>query len=297
MKYLKLIIGVAVLGGILGVGAKFLLRDPHVVQGRKLFEYYCAACHGEKGYGNGFNATNLDPRPRDLSDRLEPYMAGLSNEEIFNAIRNGVAGVFPAAAAAGHGELSAAAKPAAKAPAAAAGPKAEEEEEGGSPLMPYWGFTLSDDQVWSLVAFVRTLHKNKAEKIEFKDAAPAAEKPVLVSRPQPASFPAPSSPDAQRMIEEGKRLYETRYSCAGCHRINGNGGKIGPDLSRSGFRLNLAWIYQWIQAPQSFKSDTRMPAFNMPEEEAKAISLYLKTLNPTTAEAPGPPFGLEPSKG
>jgi hypothetical protein len=37
-----------------------------------------------------------------------------------------------------------------------------------------------------------------------------------------------------------------------------------------------------------------MPAFNMPEAEAKAIVLYLKTLRATAAEAPGPPSGKGP---
>lgn len=37
-------------------------------EGRTLFAHYCATCHGEQGRGDGFNAYNLDPRPRDLSD-------------------------------------------------------------------------------------------------------------------------------------------------------------------------------------------------------------------------------------
>ena len=37
-------------------------------QGQRLFLHYCAVCHGDRGAGDGFNAWNLDPRPRDLGD-------------------------------------------------------------------------------------------------------------------------------------------------------------------------------------------------------------------------------------
>ena len=279
MKILKSFRPIAAVGIFFVVGACALFEDKHVSEGRKLYGYYCAQCHGEKGRGNGFNATNLDPYPRDLTDKLEPFMSELSNEDIFKSIREGVAGAFP--------------KHETAVPAVS---KSEEEEEGGSPSMPYWGYTLTEDQVWSIVAYVRTLHKNSAEKIAFKEEAVAGEeKKPRLSRPQPVSFPDPNSPEGLKLSEQGKVLYETRYSCSGCHRIGQNGGQIGPDLSRSGIRLNTSWIYQWIQYPQAFRHETKMPAFNMPEADAKAIAIYLKTLRATAAESPGPPSGKGPT--
>lgn len=279
MKILKSIRPIAAVAILFAVGACALFEDKHVAEGRKLYGYYCAQCHGEKGQGNGYNATNLDPHPRDLTDSLEPYMSELSNEDIFKSVREGVAGAFPR-----HDT------------AVPVKPKSEEEEDGGSPLMPYWGYTLTEDQVWSLVAYVRTLHENSAEKIAFKEEAAAGEeKKSHLSRPQPTSFPEPISPEGLKMAEQGKVLYETRYSCKGCHRIGKTGGQVGPDLSRAGIRLNTNWIYQWIQYPQAFRHDTKMPAFNMPEADAKAIAMYLKTLRATSAESPGPPFGKGPT--
>ena len=35
--------------------------------GKATFQHYCQTCHGETGAGDGFNAFNLDPHPRDLS--------------------------------------------------------------------------------------------------------------------------------------------------------------------------------------------------------------------------------------
>lgn len=283
MGYPKIIL--AVLLGIMmmtAVSACSLFEDKHVARGHELFAYYCSHCHGPSGQGNGYNAVNLDPRPRDLTDRREAYMADLSNQDIFHSIREGVAGAFPEAKQAPAGEAN---EP----------KKTEEDEEGGSPLMPYWGYTFSQEEIWDLVAYVRTLHKNTAEKITFKEEAGEASKKPALTKAQAPAFPDLSSPEGAKLAEEGKHLYETKYSCSGCHRINGKGGQVGPDLSRAGFRLNANWIYQWIQYPQSFRSNTKMPAFNMPEADAKAITMYLKTLHATSAESPGPPFGKGPT--
>jgi mono/diheme cytochrome c family protein len=279
MKYGKIVLPVAAVMIVALISSCALFENKHVAKGRQVFAYFCSHCHGEKGQGNGYNSLNLDPRPRDLSDSVEPYMAELTNQDIFHSIREGVAGSYPE-----KGEAAAEVKE----------KKTEEEEEGGSPLMPYWGYTLSEEEVWDLVAFVRTLHKNEADKIVFKEGTGEEKKPSL-SRPQPVGFPDPISSEGQKLIVAGKRLYETRYSCAGCHRIGQKGGQVGPDLSRAGIRLNANWIYQWIQYPQAFRSETKMPAFNMPDADAKAITMYLKTLRATSAESPGPPFGKGPT--
>ena len=38
-----------------------------LAQGRKIYENRCADCHGDKGKGDGPAATDLDPKPGDLS--------------------------------------------------------------------------------------------------------------------------------------------------------------------------------------------------------------------------------------
>ena len=80
---------------------------------------YCAACHGERGGGDGPLAATLDPRPAKHSDA--EYMNALSDDYLFRVIAQGGAAV------------------------------------GKSPLMAGWGGTLSSDQIQGLVAFVRSL--------------------------------------------------------------------------------------------------------------------------------------------
>lgn len=236
-----------------------LFESKEASKGRKLFSFYCAHCHGERGDGRGYNADLLDPRPRDLTDSVEPYMAEASNEEIFNAIKNGVAGVVSQS-----GEI----KP---------GPlPVEDEEATGSTLMPYWGFTLSDEEIWSLVAYIRTLHPNEAEKVVISDNPGESKK----SYPQVTvnvDFNV-QGPERERLIGQGKMLYSDKYSCPACHQINGSGGDVGPDLSRAGFRFNSKWVYRWVKYASSIKHETKMPNFAMPDEDALAITLYLSTL-------------------
>jgi mono/diheme cytochrome c family protein len=90
-------------------------------QGQAVYRHYCQACHGEAGAGDGFNAYNLDPHPRDLSDPA--FQKAKSDADLADAIRRGGAGV------------------------------------GLSALMPPWGHTLSERQVADLVAFLRSLRR------------------------------------------------------------------------------------------------------------------------------------------
>jgi mono/diheme cytochrome c family protein len=60
-------------------------------QGKVLFMKYCSVCHGVEGKGDGFNAFNLDPRPRDLSDKQ--YMSAFAEERLYQTIDLGGRGM------------------------------------------------------------------------------------------------------------------------------------------------------------------------------------------------------------
>jgi mono/diheme cytochrome c family protein len=88
-------------------------------QGQAVYRHYCQTCHGETGAGDGFNAFNLDPRPRDLGDPA--FQKAKSDADLLDAVRRGGAGV------------------------------------GLSPLMPPWGRTLAPRQIEEVVLFIRSL--------------------------------------------------------------------------------------------------------------------------------------------
>lgn len=102
------------------------------------------------------------------------------------------------------------------------------------------------------------------------------------------SIPRPDltvkSTETAALIERGKRLYENKYGCNGCHSLADEGGKIGPALDRAGFRLNVTWIYRWLKNPQAMDAHTRMPALGLNDADAKAVTMYVATLRAPKSE-------------
>jgi ubiquinol-cytochrome c reductase cytochrome b subunit len=66
-------------------------------------------------------------------------------------------------------------------------------------------------------------------------------------------------------------------SCAGCHKISGEGGESGPDLSNVGARRDAAAIKRIIREPTSEYPDTLMPSFaeRLSEQQINALTQYL----------------------
>ncbi len=245
-------------------------EDEFVGKGHRIFNRYCSPCHGESGDGTGYNALNLDPQPRDLTDGAEEYMVKLSNDEIYEVLEVGGYGV----------DLSAG--------------------------MPAWGKTFSEEELWSLVAYVRTFHPYQGDPIIFKK--PDSEEHVFskekprYSRVRPQAYydllESTVGDDEEALNEQvalGEELFAER-GCNACHVVNGEGGKLGPDLTRAGFMLQTQFIFRWILNPQAFKPKTRMPNLDLNQEDALAISLYVSTLKSTATEAGGDMDGGDPDE-
>jgi mono/diheme cytochrome c family protein len=94
--------------------------------GNEIYTHYCQTCHGETGAGDGFNAFNLDPRPRDFSD--PKFVQSKSEADLTDAVRRGGAGV------------------------------------GLSSLMPPYGHTLSARQIDEVVLYLRSMQKRPEPK-------------------------------------------------------------------------------------------------------------------------------------
>ena len=89
--------------------------------GKQVFQHYCQTCHGETGGGDGFNAFNVEPHPRDLS--APAFQKAKSNSDLADTIRRGGVGV------------------------------------GLTAMMPPWGKTLTPDQIDQVVGYIRTLKR------------------------------------------------------------------------------------------------------------------------------------------
>lgn len=96
---------------------------------------------------------------------------------------------------------------------------------------------------------------------------------------RPQYPPAPAGDPAN-----GKRVFET-VGCAGCHILDGNAKRDdyfpainrlhGPNLVRTGSKVNSGWLYAWVKNPKQYFPDTNMPDLRLTDQEAADVVAYL----------------------
>lgn len=137
-------------------------------KGKELYAHYCMHCHGENGRQNeGFNWSSMpDPKPKDLSNKSE--MSTFKDEEIFNTISRDMKDTSP-----GGDKIG--------------------DDEFAVPTMPTFKYTLSEEEIWAIVSYVRTLH---GMKLDFKVEERKKELAEAVK-------------NAQTKFDEAKQAYES----------------------------------------------------------------------------------------
>ncbi len=79
-------------------------------------------------------------------------------------------------------------------------------------------------------------------------------------------------------VAHGKALVK-QFGCAGCHRIHGEGGAIGPDLSYIGDqRPEREWHIKHFRDPQSVAPGSIMPKFPLSDQELNDLTSYMLSL-------------------
>jgi cytochrome c oxidase cbb3-type subunit III len=84
---------------------------------------------------------------------------------------------------------------------------------GGTAMPPFSG-SLSDDDIWRIVVFIRAMRGSASET------------------------------DVAGNVEHGKAVFAGKGGCLKCHMLNGQGGTIGPDLSNIGAQVTLQHLRQ-----------------------------------------------------
>ena len=137
LRRLVVVVAVAAVAAGAGITGCALFQSEQVKKGKHLYEHYCMHCHGEHGQQNeGYNWGQMpDPRPKDLSNKGE--MSTFKDEEIFNTISRDMKDTTPNT-----------------------GDKIG-DDEFSVPTMPTFKYTLSEDEIWAIVGYVRTLHGMK----------------------------------------------------------------------------------------------------------------------------------------
>jgi ubiquinol-cytochrome c reductase cytochrome b subunit len=77
-------------------------------------------------------------------------------------------------------------------------------------------------------------------------------------------------------LVESSAVIFARY-CIGCHKIEGDGGTDGPDLTHEGTKHDAATLRRWIVDPELVDPDAEMPSFGdrLSEAQLDAIAAYL----------------------
>ena len=82
-------------------------------------------------------------------------------------------------------------------------------------------------------------------------------------------------------------VYE-RYKCYTCHKFNGYGGDLAPDLTYEGSRAQRQWLIEFLKSPQTLRPTLilRMPQFNMSDKDAAALADYMTLVLQHPAASP-----------
>jgi mono/diheme cytochrome c family protein len=113
------------------------------------------------------------------------------------------------------------------------------------------------------------------------------------------------------MFERGKKLFDSR-GCRGCHRVGSDGMSLGTDLTRLGDasfaavrpttehgdllerfenNINVAYIYESVRYPHAQPPNSMMPKYDFSDQEATALTVYLKGLTDLVPESRLSPRG------
>jgi len=96
--------------------------------------------------------------------------------------------------------------------------------------------------------------------------------------PPSLAAPATHESDYQPAGKAGKLM--TDLACFSCHRINGHGGDMAPDLTWEGSSVQRDWLAQFFKNPGTLRPSLirRMPRFNLTDGEVTELTDYIMTV-------------------
>jgi DMSO reductase family type II enzyme heme b subunit len=152
---------------------KLPATEENVAAGKQIYRDSCWYCHGKVGDGNGPAADFLDPRPRDFTAgmyKIRTTKTGElpTDEDLFRIISKGIPGT----------------------------------------AMPRWELTLSEDERWKVLQYIKTF------AVEFAD--PEYDPYLAVVEIPPRVESSPES------ILKGRKIFE-KNKCFECHGLEGKG--------------------------------------------------------------------------
>jgi mono/diheme cytochrome c family protein len=95
--------------------------------------------------------------------------------------------------------------------------------------------------------------------------------PVMTVPARPSSNYEPAGKAGQLM---------TDMACFSCHRINGRGGDMAPELTWEGSAVQRQWLVEFLRNPNTLRPALirRMPKFNLTDAEINTLTDYIMTV-------------------
>lgn len=101
------------------------------------------------------------------------------------------------------------------------------------------------------------------------------------AKKEESSGSAPAAQGSASLVEAGKAVYASN-GCAKCHSLGGQGGRMGPDLTRVGADTahTPQWLIEHVKNPKTQNPASRMPAFEgrINDTDLNALGAYLASL-------------------
>jgi DMSO reductase family type II enzyme heme b subunit len=228
MSYVNQLVLVTFCAALFVVGPA-MAKSGDADAGNKIYDKRCTWCHGDEGDGLGAAEEYLNPPPRDFTaGTFKIKTSGFddmvpNDDDIYRMIRDGMPGT----------------------------------------AMPGWSSLLSEQDMWDVIAYIKTFAGYEEEK-------PATQ----------VDFGAQvqSSPES---IAKGKELFEDGDRCVECHGKSGKGSAIKGLKGEAGERtwprnLTKPWTYIGSNNPKDVFTristgiaGTEMPSFADPKSKKK----------------------------
>jgi len=166
----------------------------------------------------------------------------------------------------------------AKAPANLTSARVQRQSDGilfwkiseGNPPMLSFKSSLSEEQRWQVIAYVRKL----AVLYPDEPNATAEDTPASESEEQSTASEEVQADEALAITSNpydkmnGQEIFQN--VCAACHSI-GKGQLIGPDLKNVEQRHTRSWMYKWIKSSQSMVKSGDADAIKLFNDNNKIV--------------------------
>jgi cytochrome c1 len=96
--------------------------------------------------------------------------------------------------------------------------------------------------------------------------------------PPSLTVPAAAASTYQPAGKAGQLMHD--MACFSCHRINGHGSDLAPDLTWEGSSVQRTWLQSFLKNPNTLRPALirRMPRFNLTDGEISELTDYIMTV-------------------